>query len=341
MNFCERDFFISRIKANYFRVKTKAGIVIVRHPDESIEYESKEVYLDLYNSALESDLIPANDVEPYLLYRGVMTEDEIEELKYLPEHIDTFKREMAECYLKQNTKEQIRLFLEKAKSRYSELMRKRSSIDYMTCEGYAEYFKNLYIVEHSSYYPDGRRFDFKKVLPEVVMNKYLSSMLSLEQIRELAKTPPWTEYWMTAKRNGRVFNNINLSLEQQLLLIWSITYENIYQSYDCPPRSIIEDDDVFDGWLALRREKAEKEKEKDATKDLISKNPKIQNAAEVFAKVESKEDAQKIEDLNSFESKKIKESRYNQLKRLGEVNYKEFQDIVNRNEMELNKKRTR
>lgn len=336
MNFVMRDFFVSRCKADHFRIKIDKEIVIVKHPNENLEYESKEVYLELYNKAIGSGMIKHEDVDAYLIYKGIMTEEEIEEIEVRQKQADLFKKKIAQCQLKSNTKLQLKSHLKIAQERIKELTAKRSSIDYMTCEGYAEYFKNLYIVEHSSYYPSGEKYSFD-VSPEVIMSKYLSSMMTMEQIREVAKTSPWTEYWSTSCRNGSIFNTTNLSLEQQLLLMWSITYENVQQSYDCPSSEIINDDDAFDGWLAIRREKSEKEKGDNELSNSISKNKKINNAAEVFVKVETKEDASKIEGLNSFGAKKAKENRYNQLKALGEINYKDFNDIKLKSHMEANK----
>ena len=82
-------------------------------------------------------------------------------------------------------------------------------------------------------------------------------------------------------------------------------YDNAYQSPECPSEEIIKDDDMFDGWMIDQkriREKEQKQKEADTM------NKFSEQAQEVFIFAPTREDANKVYDLNDPTSRiKIKQ----------------------------------
>ena len=82
-------------------------------------------------------------------------------------------------------------------------------------------------------------------------------------------------------------------------------YDNAYQSMECPPEEVFEDDDMFDGWLIEQRRKREKD-QKQKQVDLMKNVP--DSAQEVFVFAPTREDANKVYDLNDRDSRmKIKQ----------------------------------
>ena len=83
-------------------------------------------------------------------------------------------------------------------------------------------------------------------------------------------------------------------------------YDNAYQSMDCPSDEVFEDDDMFDGWMIDQRrnqEKQQKQKETDTLNNVPDK------AQEVFVTATSREDANKIYDMNTPTARKIIKQR--------------------------------
>ena len=89
-----------------------------------------------------------------------------------------------------------------------------------------------------------------------VVQKFLSTKI----IRQIARSSTWRIRWNIGKKNvytlfGADIRDLN---DNQLeLLYWSQVYDNVFDSAEPPPESIIEDDDKLDAWL--------KEKHKEST----------------------------------------------------------------------------
>lgn len=141
----------------------------------------------------------------------------------------------------------------------------------------------------------------------------------------LARTSPWSGLWPVLKSNGRIFDNVNLSDEQQSLLSWSLMYDKIYESPDCPSDDIIHDDDMLDGWILVQKEERKKNMKQQEAKGAL--NEKVQNSDEVFIVAETKEDAEKVDALNSAQGQRIKQNRLKQLSKKGKLKQQEFKDV--------------
>jgi len=70
--------------------------------------------------------------------------------------------------------------------------------------------------------------------------------------------------WAAFKVNGVVFSQgSQMTLQQQLLLMWSRMYDSIQESVEPPEMDVIEDDDMLDGWLSIQHDQKRQERRKD------------------------------------------------------------------------------
>ena len=114
-------------------------------------------------------------------------------------------------------------------------------------------------------------------------------------------------------------------------MIWSITYDNIQESLDCPGEDIINDDDALDGWFISQRRKREKEKSEKKWGD-----DKHINATDVFI-MSDEEEAKDIYSINSNESLGIIRERQAALAQKGSLKYEDVPDLrrdITRRQME-------
>ena len=111
---------------------------------------------------------------------------------------------------------------------------------------------------------------------------------------------------------------INWTDEQKTLVVLTKMYDSAYQHPECPPDSVFEDDDMFDGWMILQRRENEKTKNKNRTEKLLD-GKKLNKAGEIFLVANSKEEAQNIYSLNDNNSRHIIKERENIIKNTSET----------------------
>ena len=128
-------------------------------------------------------------------------------------------------------------------------------------------------------YPDNKMID--SIAGALTSDKDIDS----KKIRYIARNPIWRYKWSANKSTNNLFNRSTTELtdEQNALIYWSQLYDSVYDAYERPPNSVIEDDDALDAWLSEQSEKMEKETAKrDITKKSGGISSKVMNHGEVF-----------------------------------------------------------
>jgi hypothetical protein len=277
-----------------------------------MQLRAQEKYIEAYTEAQELELLEDLDMYELLCGLNLWSAEKEEQLeKVLPGHIEYWKIELYNAVLKSNTRETIRKYLSVAKKEHQALYALRHSFDHMTCFGYANYVKNMYIIMHNTKYRK-LKINWKAIDINQIMNLYYASGIDSDTFRMLARTYPWSGLWPTLKENGRIFENPDLTNEQQSLMSWSIMYDKIYEAPDCPSEEVISDDDMLDGWLLVTKRKRETEKQKQELNNKLG--GKLGDADDVFLIAETPSDAQKIEMLNDPHTSKVKQQRIKQIK---------------------------
>ena len=327
----ERDFFVARIRAGYIPVKISGQRFTIHHPNDDIALCAQEKYIEAYEQAEEEGLMTDEELLDSLITQGVWSDTlEDEYQRIAPGHIEYWKIELYQSTLKSNTRKAIRKGLATAKTYYEKLTGIRHHYDYVTIDGYANYIRSSYIIEQCTLF-EGNPVDWQEHNLGRMMGEYHNALLKTDDVRELARTTPWNALWSVLKAGGTIFNSGPLTVEQQSLLSWSTMYDRIYESPECPPDDVIEDDDMLDGWLLVQKRKREAEKKKQEVESHL--NPKMQNADEIFIPVETMADAQKVDMLNPTQIQGIKKRRMKHLKEKGVVKEQEFKDVQQKRSM--------
>jgi hypothetical protein len=104
-------------------------------------------------------------------------------------------------------------------------------------------------------------------------------------------------------------------------------YDNIQESTDCPPESVIKDDDMLDGWFIIQRQNQESER----TREELEKrtNSKIANSDEILLMANSEKEASEIHGMNSFHSETVRKQRLATVRQKGTAVDMDFQDRHN------------
>lgn len=338
MEYNQREFFLYRIINAYIEYTNKARLKIYS-PSIDIKYKAQKVYRNTYNLGIINGLFTDEELLNFLLVNELWTEKEENLLtNVLPENIDNLKVNVYKSNMDVNAREQYRKELRKTEQQTNELYNKRHSYDFLSSHYLATYHKLLYIIQRTTKNSDGNLYNWKKIPLEHIATHYQKNTLSDKIIRELARTEPWQSIWSSSECTGTLFNksSIELSDEQLRLIQWSLLYDNIKECADPPHITIIADDDMFDGWMILRRRESEKEQGKKTVKDGLT-NKKIANSQEVFVIAKNKEHAKAIENMNDNIGKSIKKQREHAINKQGAVEQHNLPDVRQEVNMEYNK----
>lgn len=330
MEHYEREFFISRIDAGYIKYHCDDGKILhLQSPKKKDVYDANEIYVDTLKESSFMGVPFADDILAHLVREGIWTEQMQSDLDVLPDNIDKLKIELFNAAYKSNIRKKIRAYLTVSKEELVKLNDIRHSLDYMTCEGIASFAKWQHIVSASVTYEDNiTPYDWEEESLAELMAFYQKCNFTEVQIRELARSEPWSSLWVVRKANGTIFP-APMTIDQQSLIIWSNMYDNIHESPDCPHETVLSDDDMLDGWLLIQRKKREKEQTQKRGQELTS-NSKINNSQEIFVPAETQQDAKLIADMNEMYGNVVRKSRLNKVESEKEVKFGAFGDIKRR-----------
>lgn len=101
-------------------------------------------------------------------------------------------------------------------------------------------------------------------------------------------------------------------------------YENISKHPDCPPDNVINNDDLLDGWMIIEKQKREKEQTTAHVNDRLQ--GRHQKADEVFLPAKTKEEIDRIKNMNDTRGHMIKAQRNAAIKAKGKVVDADFMD---------------
>lgn len=348
MDAWERDYHTSRIISGRWRIKIGDTPYLLASPSREHRYLANEIYREIFHEAHLEGVMVDEDVERIMRKRKVWTDHDQDQLNQLTKLIEDMKVGLYENLSQSNARLAIRHALEKGRVEHARLFNLRHSLSHMTCEGVAASAKSRFLTGCSlllmcgtAYWPNPevcwRRPD---TILDTVMDYIARNRLGEAEIRCLARSEPWRSVWSASKHAGRgVFDlpSCDLGEEQQALILWSSIYDSIKEHPDCPSDDVMNDDDMLDGWMILKRREREADQAKKQGEDVLG-NEKIRNADEVFIVANQNrtvEDVAKMTGaLNDGVAKHIRAERLAHLKRHGEVHEIHMPDTLQRLQME-------
>ena len=300
MEFYEREFLVSRIVAGYLLYKVNDNLTLRINPmTKDQNYRAQLEFKAAYDEALVERIMCPIGTKEMLEEHKIWTEEEKKELKEIQKEIEDLKVDVYQSYFKSVGREIARQLLKKKRARQEELFALEHSYDFANTVGIATFARWTWIIENTTTYEDGTPYDWKDVTVQDVLAYWKQNMLSEGKLREIASSEPWRGIWSAGKKEGSIFGRCSseLTVEQRILIGWSMMYDSIGDSPEAPPDRIVEDNDALDGWLLVQSRKRKQAKEKSMAEELMGKHPE---AKDVFIKADSDEDKHMIEGLNDL-----------------------------------------
>lgn len=347
----ERELLVSRIIAGVTKVvvpgpRGRDRRFYVRRPTREQLYLAAELYQEVYEESVLKELYSEETLMDFLLAQGFWDEEREKALALLPKQIEESKVALYKATFKSNERAVIRKALALAKAEYARLHAERHAYGYLSCSGAAGIAKARYLVGVSLHHPDGRPvftdaefWEDQSPLLDEVMSAVAAARIDEAAFRELARTDPWRTTWNGAKVERSLFGTapVDWTDDQRALVNWTLLYDNVFQHPEAPGDSVVEDDDLMDGWLILqRRQRDQKLNANDG--DQLVKNEKIKGSQEVYLVADTVDDARKVVDLNDEYGRAVQKQRFTKLAQKGTLNELEMPDTAVRLRTEVTAK---
>ena len=324
----EREYLVSQIVYGAKIIELRDLTLIIQPLTIEQRYFANRVFKRVYDEALLSGIYTNKEMLEIMAEQGVWLKEDEDQIEKTKKAIEDSKVNIYKSFFNPKKREAERDNLKKLIKRQYELLSKKHANDQNTCEGIATYARWNWTIENTTYKEDGSKYDFSDFGVALILRKYNSNSLEIEQFRELARTDPWRTLWTTSKTPESIFNRraSELTLDQENLMSWSRLYDNIAEASEQPSDKIIEDDDAIDGWLIEQRKKREKEQNKFK---LDGYDDKHQGADEVYVMASSKEEAAEVYSMNDAEGRMNVRSREKTVREANGnlVNHRDFRDM--------------
>jgi len=318
MEFSERQKAVSRIISGVTIVNFSEKRYIVKEPDRICKYIAEDLYQKTFAEAVSKEILTEEQSLQYLISLNSWSEKEEKEFDALPKALSDAKLELYTSYKSFRDTASIRKKIKKIKEIYHELAEKRNILRANSAEGIAEASKFRYLICANVTDISGNKIwnsdDYgaqNETLVNTLINNYLFFTPNESEIRELCRNEPWRSIWSCGKSESGVFGSpsADLTQTQRAMISWSKIYDSIHESPESPADSVIEDDDMLDGYLTFQHNKREKMK----NEKNVSEASSGVKGDEVFLMAGSEKDAARIYSMNDAGSKAVIRTRQKQI----------------------------
>lgn len=317
------NIYLSRILSGFYLFVYNNTRYKLVYPDISIKYEAELYAEQEYEDNKFNDWITEDAIIDSLVSMGVWTYNGDENLKNLEKQIEDLKVDIYKNFLNPTKLKSLRRTLSNTKNTYNRQYELRHSLDAYTAQGYSQVLKNQYILVHSLYHTNDTKI-FNSI--DDIDTKFLDSLstiisantIDISVFRAIARSDIWRNYW--SANNQLLFDKstINWTDEQKTLVVLTKMYDSAHEHPECPPDSVFEDDDMFDGWMITQKRDNEKNRNKNRTEKMLE-GKKLDKAGEVFIVANSQEEAQNIYNLNDGSSRHIIRERESAIRNTSSV----------------------
>ena len=315
----EREYLVSKIRM---------GCVIDRQykilPFSLLDIiSSKYIYEESYKSCLDAGLMTQQETLEWAEFQGLWSDEQDDLVERSEKDIEEMKLKIFEDFFIKKKRDKLKNQKNSLQRALNNLYYKKSKVIDNCAESLAEQDRLSWLIKKSVKLSD-KNFDIEQNSHDII-TKYRHDTVAEDVVRDLARNEPWRTFWTIAQKEGRKFfkyyKDRDYTYNQKNLMIWSITYDNIQESLDCPSEDIINDDDALDGWFISQRRKREKEKNEKKWGD-----SKHSNATDIFI-MSDEEEAKDIYSINSPESLGIIRERQAALAQKGSLKYEDVPDL--------------
>jgi hypothetical protein len=329
--------YLSRILSGFYVFLYQHKKYKLKYPDITIKYEAEIFSQQEYDNIKFNDWPTKESIIHNLVDLNICSYTIDSDISRIQKQIDDSKVNLYQNFLNPQKVKYIRKTLQNQKNTYNKLYEARHSLDHITIEGYCELIKNQYILAHSIFDDNNQLVVLDSILLNNLGSVIGQNTIDLTAFKYIARSDLWRNYWSANKDNLFGKPTIDWTDEQKTLVVLTKMYDSAYESTECPPDLVFEDDDMFEGWMILQKRENEKTKNKNRTEKSLP--GKLNKANEVFLKANSKEEAANIYQMNDTEASNIIKERQNTLKNKDNIREQDLPDVQRNLVLQSNEQR--
>jgi len=248
------------------------------------------VYKNEYEKAISNGMMSESDLLYNMINIDKWSIEKEKQIKEIKDDIYKITKGLLSLFFNKSRMDQAKKTLRSAEKALLELIYSRNDLLSCSANNYAVLKEQRFIISRITRDTDNNKVwknisDFNNSkdlnLIDTLCNEFFNkSIISMIDMREIARTSPWRNMWIASKNMGNLFGiPVSQFSDNQLNLVsWSQTYDIVYESYERPCKEIIEDNDLLDSWLILQSEKIDSK----SNQDLVGKNSNKSGKNETF-----------------------------------------------------------
>lgn len=340
MEIRQREIILNRIKLGYSIFEFEGNSYKLRGPSKLDNVLADKFYEETLYHCSFSGIYQEEDLKGLLEREKIWIEADEEKIKKMEKQLEELKVQIYMVRMDDGAVAKLRKNIAAISQGINIGYERKHSLDHLGVKGYANLVRRRFLVERALKTKNSRLID-------AALQFLTSSVIPLEHYREVARSEPWRSYWDISKPRPFKKHPEDWTDEQKTLVRYSKMYDGIFKHPECPSDQVIEDDNMLDGWIILQnreRDKSMKEKEGDSlVSPAVGKHKEQFISSTTYTKVQdidedgrpigilvennSPSKKEKIEALNSPESKRIKEARQKMINEKGKVKETQLPDI--------------
>jgi hypothetical protein len=314
LDYSDREYLVSQIGHGSTFIEYEECTYIFREPNSILRFEYFNIRKQEEKNCEKDGFLTKAQEEDLLKEHGFWIEDSEKKLKDLREDLRKLDAGKAKNRFKSTELRRI----ERTKNTIKNEMEKINKTTKVFFDQTAKYQgdirakhwmlqKCLYKDLENRIWESWESFENEtniKRINDLLALTFYNNNFAESDIRELARTEPWRSTWRAACKTGTPLFSVPTSEftgNQKHLVYWSMVYDNVFESSECPSSSIVEDDEKLDLWFEEQDIKSQNQRKGNGSdpESLIS-NKKIANASQIFVPVDTVEDAKNVyNELNS------------------------------------------
>lgn len=277
------------------------------------KYEASLIYNQVIKDIRYEEMLTWEDAQRISEFTGKWTNKDEAGLKDLDKMVENTKLQMYLSHTNPMSVDQLRKKLKQIQNGIMKSNQTKYKLYHATKEAHAENTRSEFLIAMSIRDNCGNKiynmdsfWDANNALIQTALEQ--RPVFVMDKIRKIARSEPWRSMWIAHKGDAIGNPSVEWTEYQRMLCSYSKMYDNVYESTECPPDEVINDDDILDGWFIKQRKDRDEAKQEKSTDHHFGSH-KGKGRQELFVMARNQDDIKAILDQNDASGKAVIETR--------------------------------
>jgi hypothetical protein len=277
------------------------------------KYEAALIYQQVIQDMRYEEMLTWEQAQRVSEVSGIWTVKDEAGMKDLEKMVENTKLQLYLNHTNPQSVQQLKKKLKQIQTGISKSNMTKHRLYHATKESHAENVRREYLVAVSirdkfdnQLYNIDNFWDCDNTIIQCASEN--ANDFGINKIRKIARSEPWRSMWIAQKGECIGKPSVEWTEHQRILCSFSKMYDNVYESTECPPDEVIEDDDILDGWFVKQRKDREEAKKEKSTDHNFGTH-KGKGNQEMYIMAHNKDQASTIMNTNDATGKNIVNTR--------------------------------